>query len=146
MDFVTGLPKCKLKNAILMVVNRLAKEQVYIPCSDNYEGTNTEATAKMLLHNVWQRHGLPSSVVLDRGPQFVSAVWKSLCKLLQINAKLLTAFHPETDGQSEIANQQMERHLCTYVNHFQNNWVDLLPMAKFAANANPSSTTKIPPF
>ena len=82
----------------------------------------------------------------DRGPQFVSAVWKSLCKILRINAKLSTAFHPETDGQSEIANQEMERHLRTYVNHFQNNWVDLLPMAEFAANANLSAITKIPPF
>ena len=146
MDFVTGLPECELKNAILMVVDRLAKERVYIPCSDKDEGTNAEATAKMLIHNVWRRHGLPSSVVSDRGPQFVSAVWKALCKILRINAKLSTAFHPETDGQSEIANQEMERHLRTYVNHFQDNWVDLLPMAEFAANANPSATTKIPPF
>ena len=104
MNFVTGLPECELKNTILMVVDRLAKERVYIPCSDKDEGTNAEATAKMLLHNVWRRHGLPSSVVSDRDPQFVSAVWKSLCKLLRINAKLSTAFHPETDGQSEIAN------------------------------------------
>ena len=65
MDSVTGLPECELKNAILMVVDRLAKERVYIPCSDKNEGTNAEATAKMLLHNVWQRHGLPSSVVSD---------------------------------------------------------------------------------
>ena len=118
MDFVTGLPECELKNAILMVVDCLAKERVYIPCSDKDEGTNAEATAKMLLHNVWRRHGLPSSVVSDRGPQFVSAVWKALCKILRINAKLSTAFHPETDGQSEIANQEMERHLRAYVNHF----------------------------
>ena len=53
MDFVTGLPECELKNTILMVINRLAKERVYIPCSDKDEGTNAEATAKMLLHNVW---------------------------------------------------------------------------------------------
>ena len=58
----------------------------------------------------------------------------------------MTAFHFETNGQSEIANQKMERHLQTYVNHFQDNWVNLLLMAKFAANANFSSTTKIPPF
>ena len=147
IDFVTGLPECELKNAILMVVDRLAKERFYIPCSDKDEGgTNAEATAKMLLHNVWRKHGLLSSVVSDRGPQFVSAVWKSLCKVLRINAKLSTAFYPETDGQSEIANQEIERHLRTYVNHFQDNWVDLLPMAKFAANANLSASTKIPPF
>ena len=82
----------------------------------------------------------------DQGPQFVSAVWKTQCKILRINAKLLTAFHPETNSQSKIANQEMERHLRAYINHFQNNWVDLLPMAKFAANANPSASTKIPPF
>ena len=58
----------------------------------------------------------------------------------------MTAFHPETDGQSEIVNQEMERYFRTYVNHFQNNWVNLLPMAEFAANANLFSTTKIPPF
>ena len=146
MDFVTGLPECKLKNTILMVVDRLAKERVYIPCSDKNNGTNAKATAKMLLHNVWRRYGLPSSVVSDQGPQFVSAVWKSLCKILRINAKLSTAFHPETNGQSKIANQEMEQHLQAYVNHFQDNWVNLLPMAEFSANANPSATTKIPPF
>ena len=68
MDFVTGLPKCELKNTILMVVDWLAKERVYIPCLDQDEGTNAEATAKMLLHNVWQKHGLPLSVVSNRGP------------------------------------------------------------------------------
>ena len=146
IDFMTGLPECELKNTILMVVDQLAKEQVYIPCSDQNEKTNAEAIAKMLLHNVWRRHGLPPSVVSDRSPQFVLAVWKALCKILRINAKLSTAFHPETDGQSEIANQEMERHLRAYVNYFQNNWVDLLPMAEFAANANPFSTTKILPF
>ena len=104
IDFVTEFPEWELKNTILMVMNRLAKERVYIPCLDQDEETNAEATAKMLLHNVCQRHGLPLSVMSDQDPQFVLAVWKALCKILQINAKLLTAFHPETDSQSEIAN------------------------------------------
>ena len=65
MDFVTGLLECELKNVILMVVDRLAKERGYIPCLDKDEGTNAEATATMLLHNVWRKHGLPSSVVFD---------------------------------------------------------------------------------
>ena len=65
MDFVTGLPEYELKNAILMVVDRLAKERVYIPCSEKNKGTNAEATAKMLLHNVGRRHGLSTSVVSD---------------------------------------------------------------------------------
>lgn len=78
MDFVTGLPECqwygRLYNAILMVVDRLAKEKIYIPCSDKDNGTNTEATARMLVQHVWSKHGLPTSVVSDRGPQFVSGM------------------------------------------------------------------------
>ena len=66
MDFVTNLPECELKNAIFIVVDRLAKERVYIPCSDkDKRKTNAEATAKMLLHNVWRKHGLPLSIVSD---------------------------------------------------------------------------------
>ena len=101
---------------------------MYIPCLGKDEKTNAEAIAKMLLHNMWQRHGLPLSVALNQGFQFIAAVWKSLCKVLMINAKL---------------KPKMERHLRTYVNHFQDNWFDFLPTAKFAANANISSTTKI---
>ena len=146
MDFVTGLPESELNNAILMVIDRLLKKQVYILCSNKDKGTNAETTAKMIVQNVWRMHRLPSSVVSDRGPQFVSTMWKALCKILQINTKFSTAFYPKTDGQNEITNQKMERHLQVYVNHFQDNWIDLLPMAKFAANANLSASTKIPPF
>ena len=73
-------------------------------------------------------------------------MWDSLCKLLGIKAKLSTAWHPETDGQSKIANQEIERYLCSYVNHFQDDWVGNLPMAKFSSNANTSAMTKIAPF
>ena len=82
----------------------------------------------------------------DRGSQFVSKMWDFLCKLLGIKAKLSTAFHLETNSQSENANQEAERHLRNYVNHFQDNWVHLLPMGEFSANANISATTKVLPF
>ena len=115
---MTGLPEYELKNAILMVVDCLANEQVYISCSDKDNSTNAEVTAKMLLHNIWKRHGLLSSVVSDQRSQFVSTMWKALCKILQINVKLPIAFHLKTDSQSEIVNQKIEQHLRTYVNHF----------------------------
>lgn len=82
----------------------------------------------------------------DRGPQFASKMWDSLCKRLGIKAKLSTAWHPETDGQSEIANQEMDQYLRSYVNQFQDDWVERLPMAEFSGNANTSATTKLPPF
>ena len=82
----------------------------------------------------------------DCGSQFVSKMWNSLCKLLGIKTKLSTAFHPETNGQSKNTNQEAERHLKSYVNHFQDDWVRLLPMGEFSANANVSATTKVPSF
>ena len=73
-------------------------------------------------------------------------MWDSLCKLLGIKVKLSTAWHPKTDGQSEIANQEIERYFCSYVNHFQDDWVDCILTAEFSSNANTSATTKDPLF
>ena len=73
-------------------------------------------------------------------------MWDSLCKLLGIKTKLSTAFHPKTNGQSENANQEAERHLQSYVNYFQDNWVRLLLMEEFSVNANISATIKVLPF
>ncbi len=117
LNFVTGLLISNGYNAILIVVDRLTKERHYISCTTDVNGTTTEATAQLLLQNVWKLHGLPSSLTSDRGPQFILGVWKNLCKILDISANLSTSFHPETDGQSEIANQEMERYLCTFVNY-----------------------------
>ena len=150
MVFVMGLPKCEvyrqIYDAILMVINQLSKERHYIPCSEKNKRTSVEATADLFLWDIWSKHGLPISMTSDCGSQFVSKMWDSLCKLLRIKAKLSTAFYPETDGQSKNANQEAECYLRSYINHFQNNWVWLLPMEEFAANANVSASTKVPPF
>ena len=132
IDFVTGLPESKGHNAILMVVDRFSKMHHYIPCTTDEEGTTAEETARMLIKHVWKVHGLPTTIISDRGPQFVSLVWKSLCVMLGIKAKLSTAFHPETDGQSEISNQEMERYLRTYVNYQQDDWTEWLSLTEFA--------------
>ncbi len=68
LDFVTGLPISNSYNVILIVVDRLTKERHYIPCSTDENGTTTEATAQLLLQNVWKLHAFPSSLILDRGP------------------------------------------------------------------------------
>lgn len=146
MDFVTGLPESNGFNAILMVVDRFSKMHHYIACTAGDEGTNTEETAKMLIDNVWKLHGLPKTIISDRGTQFVSLVWKTFCKTLGIKAKLSTAFHPETDGQSEISNQEMERYLRSYVNYQQDDWSKWLAMAEFSSNASASASTTLSPF
>ena len=115
IDFVVGLPKYKayeqIYDVILIVVDRLSKERHYILCSEEDERTSVEATANLFLWDVWSKHGLPTSMTSDRKSQFVSKIWNSLCKLLGIKAKLSTAFHLETNGQNENANQKTERHL-----------------------------------
>ena len=109
-------------------------------------GISAESTAWLFYQSVWRLHGLPSTIVSDRGSQFVSLLWQQLCKILGIQARLSTAFHPQTDGQSENANQEMERYLRTFVNYYQDNWDELLPSAEFAVNAAVSETTKCSPF
>ena len=91
-------------------------------------------------------HGLPSFITSDWGPQFVVTVWKSFCKHLGIKSKLSTAFHPETDGQTERANQDIEKQLHIYCNYMQDDWVKLLPMAEFADNNAVSAGTGMTPF
>ena len=73
-------------------------------------------------------------------------MWKTLCKRLKIDVRLSTAYHPETDGQTERANQDVERGLRTYVNHLQDDWVRWLPMVEFADNDAISSSTGLTPF
>ena len=119
MDFVVGLPKSQGCDSVLMVVDWLSKEKHYILCMEEDNGTNAEAPAAMFLRHVWCYHGLPISLTSNWGSQFVSKMLDSLCKLLGIKAKLLTAWHPKIDGQSKIANQEMERYLRSYVGHFQ---------------------------
>ena len=146
IDFVTGIPDHKGNNAILTVVDRLSKDIKYIPCRAGDEGTSASETAYLLIRDVYSQHGLPSSIVSDRGRQFVSTVWRALCRKLNITVKLSTAFHPETDGQTERMNAEIARYLRAFCNHYQDNWVDLLPMAEFAQRNLVSATTKMTPF
>jgi hypothetical protein len=147
MDFILGLPKTKNgSNAILNVIDRLSKQRHYIPCSTDNEGTSAENTVKMLIQGVYRLHGAPASIVCDRGPQFISAIWKSFCRRLRIQTNLSTAFHPQTDGQTERANQDVETFLRLYTNENQDDWDELLPMAEFADNNAVANATKLTPF
>ncbi len=146
MDFVIDLPESEGYNAILIVIDRLSKERYYIPYSTKENGTDIEATAQMIIQNVLRYYGLPTSIISDRGSQFALLVQKTLYKILGITSKLSLAFYPEIDGQSEITNQEIKRYLRTFYNYAQDDQVRKLPMAEFAANNTPSSSTKLSPF
>jgi transposase InsO family protein len=102
--------------------------------------------AKLFLVHVWKYHGLPDTIVSDRGPQFISEFWTELCRLLRIKVKLSTPYHAATDGQSENANKELEIFLRAYVNYHQDDWVDWLPSAEFSDNVKESVSTQVAPF
>jgi hypothetical protein len=115
----------------------------FVPCRTT---TSAPDLADMFLNNIWRLHGLPDNIISDRGTQFASDFWKQLCTRLGISPRLSTAFHPETDGQTERANATMEQYLRAYVTHQQDDWSSWLPLAEFAANNQCSETTMMTPF
>src|SRR5512147_818026 len=96
MDYVTGLPWSNGSNTILVVMDRLTKQRHLIPTRDT---SNAEDLAIVYVKNVAKLHGLPKTIISDRGATFTSRFWKSLCSYWGTTLKLSTAFHPQTDGQ-----------------------------------------------
>ena len=143
MDFITHLPPSEGHDAILIIACRLTKMRHIIAC----KGTcDAEDTARYYLKEVWKLHGLPHTIISDRGPQFVAEFWKKLTQQLSINSLLSTAYHPETDGQTERLNAILEQYLRAYVSYLQDDWSRWLPLAEFAANSLKSETTGMSPF
>ncbi|KAG0161705.1 hypothetical protein PDIDSM_4973 [Penicillium digitatum] len=143
MDFITHLPLSYGYDAILVVVDRLTKMKHFIHC----KGTcKAEEVARLYTRHVWKLHGLPNTVVSDRGPQFVAQFWKHLTKRLRITNLLSTAYHPETDGQTERANAVLEQYLRAYVSYLQDDWSEWLPLAEFTANSHYPESTRVSPF
>jgi RNase H-like domain found in reverse transcriptase/Reverse transcriptase (RNA-dependent DNA polymerase)/Integrase zinc binding domain/Chromo (CHRromatin Organisation MOdifier) domain/Retroviral aspartyl protease len=149
LDFVVKLPTSTEPmtgtkfDSILVITDRLTKFGHFIPYK---EATNSEELAYVFLRTIISIHGLPDEIVTDRGTTFTSKFWQSLMNQLGANHKLSTAYHPQTDGQTERLNQTLEQYLRCYVNYQQDNWVSLLPLAQFADNSAPTETTKISPF
>ena len=149
MDFIVKLPLSAselfedLFDSILVVVDRLTKMAHFIPCK---ESMNSKQLALLLLKYVFRLHGLPLDIVSDRGSLFTSNFFRELTRLLRIRQKMSTAFHPQTDGQTEKTNSTLEQYLRMFVNYEQDNWVDLLPFAEFAYNSSISTSSKESPF
>ena len=142
------LPTSDGFNMFMVVVDRLTKMRHYIPCTaeDADSGTSAPAMARLFLDHVFRLHGLPDTFVSDCGSQFISEFWEHLTSSLCIKRKLSTAYHPQTDGQTERANQDLENCLRQYISWKRDDWVRWLSVAEFAANSAPSATTGISPF
>lgn len=142
-DMITDLPLSNGFDSILTVVDRLTKMAHFIPCS---KSTNSEGLAQLMLNNVWKIHGTPKTIVSDRGAIFVSQITRELDNQLGIQLHPSTAYHPRTDGQSEIANKAIEQYLRHFVGYHQDDWSSLLATAEFAHNNHDHESTGISPF
>ena len=131
VDFITKLSLAQGYNSILVVVDWLTKMVHFIPTT---EKTSAEGLARLFRDNVWKLHGLPESIISDRGSQFVAGLMRELNRMLEIESKLLMAFHPQTDGQTERVNQELEQYLRMFINHRQEQWPECLGTAEFAYN------------
>jgi len=143
MDFITGLPKAQGYNAILVVCDRFTKQVHIIP---TMKKTNSLGLACLYQDHTWKLHGLPNTVISDCGPQFASGFMKELNKILGINTKLSTAYHPQTDGQTERMNQELEQYLRMFMDYRQTNWPEWLAIAEFSYNNKIQKSIKISPF
>ena len=126
------------KDAVLVVCDRLSKMTHFV--------ATTEGLARLFQDNVWKLHGLPESVVSDRGPQFAAELTKKLNRMLGIKTKLSTVFHSQTDGQTERINQELEQYLQFFIEHRQKDWPEWMAAAEFAINNKVHMATKVSPF
>jgi len=115
-DFITKLPLAQEYDSILVVANRLTKMVHFISTT---EKTSAEGLARLFRDNMWKLHSLPESIISDRGPQFAAGLMRELNEILEIKSKLLTAFHPQTDRQTERVNQELEQYLRMFIDHRQ---------------------------
>lgn len=143
VDFIGPLPKSDGFDCIMVVGCRLTKARHFIPCNTTIDAIGT---ANLFYKHIWKHHGFPESVVSDRGPQFVAKFWHAVCEQTGTKILLSTAWHPETDGQTERFNAILECYLRAYCNYEQNDWVSWLPSAEYNANDTESATTKVTPF
>jgi hypothetical protein len=138
------LPISQGFDSILTITDQgCTKAAIFIPCN---EDITAEETAALYIKHVFAHFGLPTKVISDRDPRFMSKFIQSACKVTGVKHAPSTAYHPRTDGQSERSNQWLETAIRFITDQKQKNWAPYLPIAQFAHNNWPSDTTRKSPF
>jgi hypothetical protein len=140
LDFIVKLPISQGFDSILTITDQgCTKAAIFIPCN---EDITAEEMAALYIKHVFAHFGLPTKVISDRDPQFMSKFMQSACKITGVKHAPSMAYHPRTNGQSERSNQWLETAICFITNQKQKNWALYLPIAQFAHNNWPSDTTR----
>ena len=144
MDFVTGLPKTnKQHDSAWIVIDRLTKSAHFLPVKTSY---TADQYADIYIQEIVRLHGIPKTIVSDRGSVFTSRFWRSLQQAMGTKLSLSTAFHPQTDGQSERTIQILEDMLRACVLDFGGSWNKYLPLIEFSYNNSYQSTIEMAPY
>jgi len=128
-DLITQLSESNSYNAICVIVDRLTKKTYFISINNQF---SSKDMVQLLYDKVYLLHRLPLQIILDRGVQYSAKLFQEWYKILGIESTMSTAYHPQTDGQTEQVNQVLEQYLWCYIDYNLSNWLDLLPSTEFA--------------
>lgn len=142
MDFIPDLPVSEGLNNILVIVDKLTKYAIFIPCSTTI---TEEETAKLFFKHVITKFGIPRQVITDRDTRWRHGFWEEVCRLMGMKCALTTAYHPQADGQTEIVNQGLEITLRAYIGPSRDDWTKHLDGIALAYNSTPHTSTGFSP-
>jgi len=143
LDFIEALPRVKGKSVILTVVDRFSKYCHFIPLAHPY---SAESVAQAFFTDIVRLHGMPQSMVSDRDPVFTSTFWRELMRLMGAKLHMTTAFHPQSDGQSEAANRVIAMYLRCFSGDRPRDWLRWLPWTEYTYNTAYQSSLQETPF
>lgn len=143
LDFVTGLPDSSGNTVILTIIDRFSKIAHFVALK---KLPTVSETFKLLVEHVFRLHGIPTDIMSDRGPQFTSQVWRAFCTALGAKPSLSSGYHPQSDGQTECLNQELESTLRCITSHIPSTWASYLPWFEYVHNTLTSSATGLSPF
>ena len=142
-DLVTDLPESNGHTAVAVFVDRLSKMVHFAPCRKE---VSAQEYARLFVDHIFRLHGMPEVIISDRDPRFTGKFWTELFQLLGTDLRFSTAYHPQTDGQSEVTIRVLENFLRPYVERFPETWAARLGLAEFAANNAENASTGFTPF
>jgi transposase InsO family protein len=143
MDFIEGLPTSGHANCIIVIVDKFSKFAHFIALHHPY---TAQKVAQIFLNNVFRLYGLPSTIISDRDPVFTSTFWRELFHLAQVTLAMSSAYHPQSDGQTERVNQCLETYLRCFVHSCPRQWLKWLSLTEYWYNTSEHSALGKSPF